>query len=73
MEDLKGSEELAALVDQLGELTRHEDTRIRGDACHYLALSGNPKAAEYIKPLLNDPDADVREVARESIEQFDTI
>lgn len=73
MEDLKGSEDLAAIVDQLGELTRHEDPRVRGDACHYLALSGKPKAADYIKPLLDDPDADVRDVARESIEQFDTL
>jgi len=72
MEDLKGTEDLAAMVDQLGELTRHEDPRIRGDACHYLALSGNPKAADYIKPLLDDPDADVRDVAREGLEQFET-
>lgn len=68
MEDLKGTAALGALVDQLGELTRHEDVRIRGDACHYLALSGNPKAIDYIKPLLDDTDADVRDVARESLE-----
>ena len=68
MEELKGTAALGALVDRLGELTRHEDVRIRGDACHYLALSGNPKAVDYIKPLLNDTDADVRDVARESLE-----
>jgi thioredoxin-like negative regulator of GroEL len=68
MEDLKGTAALGALVDQLGELTRHEDVRIRGDACHYLALSGNPKAIDYIKPLLDDTDAGVRDVARESLE-----
>ena len=72
MEDLKDTEVLSAIVDQLGELTVHEDARIRGDACHYLALTGNPKAVEYIKPLLDDPDAGVRDVARESIEHFDT-
>ena len=68
MEDLKGTAALGALVDQLGELTRHEDVRIRGDACHYLALSGNPKAIDFIKPLLDDTDAGVRDVARESLE-----
>jgi len=72
MEDLKGTAALVGVIDQLGELTGHEDTRIRGDACHYLALSGSPKAAEYIKPLLDDPDADVRDVAREGLEQFET-
>ena len=68
IEDLKGTKILSAIVDQLGELTRHEDARIRGDACHYLALSGNPAAAAYIKHLLDDKDENVREVARESLE-----
>ena len=68
MEDLQGTETLGAIVDRLGELTRHEDARIRGDACHYLALSGNPAATAYIQPLLKDEDENVREVARESLE-----
>jgi len=68
MEDLKGTETLSAIVDQLGKLTQHEDAHIRGDACHYLSLSGNPAATAYIKPLLSDQDENVREVARESLE-----
>ena len=68
MEELQGTEALRAIVDQLGLLTQHEDARIRGDACHYLALSGSPKAADYIKLLLQDTDAEVRDVARDSIE-----
>ena len=68
MEDLKGTETLSAIVDQLGKLTQHEDAHIRGDACHYLSLSGNPAATAYIKPLLSDKDENVREVARESLE-----
>ena len=68
MEHLENTETLRAVVDRLGELTQHEDAHIRGDACHYLALSGSEKAADYIRPLLQDADAEVREVARESIE-----
>jgi len=68
MEHLQETETLSAIVDRLGELTRHEDARIRGDACHYLALSGDPAATAYIKPLLKDEDENVREVARESLE-----
>ena len=68
MEDLQGTETLSSIVNRLGELTRHEDARIRGDACHYLALSGDPAATAYIKPLLKDEDENVREVARESLE-----
>jgi len=68
MEHLQETETLSAIVDRLGELTRHEDARIRGDACHYLALSGEPAATTYIKPLLKDEDKNVREVAQESLE-----
>jgi glutaredoxin len=68
MEDLAGTGTLGAIVDQLGKLTRHEDARVRGDACHYLSLSDNPEAVTYIKPLLTDKDTHVREIARESLE-----
>jgi thioredoxin-like negative regulator of GroEL len=68
MEDLQGTDTLSAIVEQLGKLTQHEDARVRGDACHYLALSGNPDTAAYIKPLLHDNDANVRDIARESLD-----
>jgi hypothetical protein len=68
MEELKDSTYLSAIVDRLGELTKHDDARIRGDACYYLALSGNPQASAYIRALLDDDDAAVREIAQESIE-----
>jgi glutaredoxin len=68
MEELKDSTHLTAIVEQLGELTKHDDARVRGDACYYLALSGSPQASAYIKALLNDNDAGVREIAQESME-----
>jgi thioredoxin-like negative regulator of GroEL len=68
MEDLQGTDTLTAIVAQLGELTLHQNAHIRGDACYYLALSGSPEAAGYIKPLLDDADANVRDIARESLE-----
>jgi thioredoxin-like negative regulator of GroEL len=70
MEHLQGTDTLSAVVDQLGELTQHKDPRVRGDACYYLALSGNPKGAALVKPLLNDTDAHVRDIARESLDSF---
>ena len=57
MEDLQGSDALHGAVDRLGALTRHEDPHIRGDACHFLSLSGNRAAGDYIRPLLEDEDA----------------
>ena len=68
MEDLQGTDTLNAIIKPLGKLTQHDDARVRGDACHYLSLSGNPDASTYIKPLLDDKDASVREIARESLE-----
>lgn len=67
MEDLEGSELLKAHTEALGALTLHKEARVRGDACHYLALSHDPSARKWIEPLLEDPDADVREVAQDSL------
>ena len=55
-------------ISVLGELTQHGDERVRSDACHYLALTGDRESIKYIKPLLSDKGADVREVAEESME-----
>ena len=71
MEDLAGSELLQGLIEPLGELTRHPDAHIRGDACHYLGLSGNRAAADYLRPLLEDGDANIREVAADSLEALE--
>ena len=69
IESLAGSELLQGLVDRLGELSRHDDPRIRGDAAHYLGLTGNGRAMVYLERLVDeDVDADVRAVARESLD-----
>ncbi len=67
MEHLEGSDVLTARVARLGQLTRHPDPHIRGDACHYLALSGSEQAVPFITPLLEDEDANVRELAHDSL------
>ncbi len=67
MEEYQGSIELRALIPELGELTRHEDARVRSDACHYLSLTRDASVRQYIEPLLSDDDEDVREVAEESL------
>ena len=68
MEDLQGSVQLQRVVPELSALTRSSDQQVRADACHYLGLSASPAAREFIQPLLSDPDAEVREIARESME-----
>jgi hypothetical protein len=68
MEELQNSTLLQGIVEKLGTLTLHEDARIRGDACHYLALSGAQQATRFIRPLLQDEDPDTKELAQESLQ-----
>ncbi|AKH19225.1 HEAT repeat domain-containing protein [Sedimenticola thiotaurini] len=70
MEEYEGKPLLKSYIPQLGQLTRHADPRVRGDACHYLALSHGSEARAFILPLLQDENADVREVAEESLESL---
>jgi hypothetical protein len=68
LEDFAGSDILRALLPRLGELSRHPDARVRADACHYLGLTGDVAARAWLDPRLTDDDADVREIAAESLQ-----
>jgi HEAT repeat protein len=68
MEELKGSALLLEALDRLAALSRHAEPRLRGDACHYLGLTGSPAAIPHLRARLDDENADVREIARESLE-----
>lgn len=70
LEEFEGEPRLTRLIDGLGQLITHEDARIRSDACHFLALTHHPDALPLIRPLLSDPDAQVREIARDSLEHI---
>jgi thiol-disulfide isomerase/thioredoxin len=68
LEDFAGSDTLRALLPRLGELSRHPDARVRADACHYLGLTVDVAARAWLDPRLTDDDADVREIAAESLQ-----
>lgn len=68
LENLAGSATLRALLPRLGELSQHPDARVRADACHYLGLTGDAAARPWLESRLADDDADVREIAAESLE-----
>lgn len=67
-EEYAGRPALQALVGKLGELSGHDDARVRADACHYLSLSKSAEAKPYLVRRLQDEDATVREIAEESLE-----
>lgn len=61
---------LQALVPALGMLAGHGDHRVRADACHLLGLSGSAAAIKYLEARMDDPDAEVREIAADSLEDL---
>ena len=65
-----GTAALAALVPSLGELSRHDDARVRADACHYLGLSRSIEAGKYLEPRLADTSDEVREIAADSLAEI---
>ena len=71
MEALEDSGPPRAIVTGRGALTHPAGTGVRGDACHYLALSGSHEATAFIRPLLEDEDAGVREIAEEALERLE--
>lgn len=68
LENLAGTDTLRALLPRLGELSQHADARVRADACHYLGLAGDTAAKPWLDARTKDEDADVREIAAESLQ-----
>jgi len=67
IEGLEGSEQLASLLPRLIEMSQHTDHRLRSDACHFLGLSHHPQALAALETRIEDDNAEVREIAGESI------
>lgn len=67
IEEFAHSTALQALVPRLGELSAHDDARVRADASHYLGLTGSAAARAWLQARLDDEDPDVREIAAESL------
>jgi len=68
LENFAGTDTLRALLPRLGELSQHADARVRADACHYLGLTDDAAATPWLEARINDEDADVREIAAESLQ-----
>jgi hypothetical protein len=64
-----GSEPLKSLVAELGRLSRHEDHRVRCDACHFLGLSRSRVAIPILQERLKDDHPEVREIAEEALRE----
>jgi hypothetical protein len=70
-EGLAENTDMSALVEPLGHLTKHAQVSTRIDACHYLSLTRSVRAVPYLQAALQDDNTEVRETARESLEELE--
>ena len=61
---------LDSIVHELAGILRSDDASLRGDTADLLGKIGHPDALEGLKPLLDDPNPDVAEIAMEAIEEI---
>lgn len=70
LESLAGSDALKQLTPEFARLSEHDNAQIRGDATHYLALSGDPAVRPQLEKRLEDDSAEIREIAREGLDHL---
>ncbi|MEA3413690.1 MAG: HEAT repeat domain-containing protein [Pseudomonadota bacterium] len=70
VEDLAGQEALIGAFERIMSLTGSRNPATRADSAHFLGLSGSPDAIPAIRKLLQDGEAQVREVAAEALEML---
>lgn len=58
-------EEVVLAIPALLPLLKDETPWIRGEAVNILGIIDNPEALAHIRPMLNDPDPQVREIAED--------
>lgn len=71
-EEFAGTDLLKSLVDDLGTLSTHQDQRIRADALHYLGMTDDSKAIEYLLTAESDKgnDEEIKEIITDSLTEL---
>ncbi|NOQ88380.1 MAG: HEAT repeat domain-containing protein [Gammaproteobacteria bacterium] len=73
IEELAESEQFKSVIPRLVDYLSSKDARIRGDACHYLSLTKDRSYIPDIEKLLSDESEEVREIARDSLEDLAAV
>jgi len=68
MEEFAAKDWFQPYIEQLVQYCRHADARVRSDACHYLALTGNREVVAVLQGMLADESEDVVEVAQDGLD-----
>ena len=67
LESIPESAEFQRMSHQLLELSYHKDDRIRTDAAYFLTLCNSEKALKRLHELVDDPNHEVAEIAKDAI------
>ena len=70
LEELAGSKHLTTYLEPLAALLQSPNHGVRADAVHYLGLSRSPAVLPYLKQALQDAQPEVREIARETLDEL---
>ena len=70
IEERAASEGFKAVIPRLIEYLSDSDARVRGDACHYLSLTGDKAYIPQIRAMLQDDSEEVREIAQDSLDEL---
>lgn len=70
LEELAADGLLGGLLDEIAALVTSDQSQVRADGAHYLGLAGGERARRLLRGLLDDPDAQVREIAAESLAEL---
>ena len=73
IEELAESEQFKSVIPRLVDYLSSKDARIRGDACHYLSLTKDRSYIPDIEKLSSDESEEVREIARDSLEDLAAV
>lgn len=69
VEEMAGRPALREQLPVLKDLAASDDPRVRADACHFLVLTGSPKARPLLEHLSHDQARSVREVALDCLRE----
>jgi len=70
LEDLAEHDELEPLLPALRDLLQAPEPQTRADAAYYLGLSGRAEVRDWLAPLRDDPDTEVREIVNEALAEL---
>lgn len=73
IEDFASSDLLKSIIPQLSKLTKHKNSLIRSDACHYLGLTGDASIKPILEACLKDENQDVREIAQDGLDELSSV